>query len=193
MNTTSTFTHRISRSIPAALLVYAAARWLDQRNDILGDGLAWDVGHAAFLAAFVMFAPVVVIANRAIARAGRVRTAWVAGAVGLVGVGLFWWVILGDLFPRVEEIYELPDLVMNIGPLAFLVGLVTPLAVLARQSPRVVPIIAPVAAVTAFVLLAVNLDLLALAAVLFAVALWRLPAATHMALDPVRMPRLDPA
>lgn len=94
------------------------------------------------------------------------------GAVGLVGVGLFVWVILGDLSPRIEAVYELPDPAMAIGPLLFLVGLAGPLASLAWATPRLVPRAAPIAVVLAFAALAAKLDLLAPAALLFGYALW---------------------
>lgn len=169
----------VCAAVPLLLLVYAAARWVDGRDGAHGPGVAWNVGHVAFLVAFAGFGVVVVALARATARDGGVRrtVAAVTGTLGLVGVGLFEWVILGDLVPAVDEMYELPDVVMAVGPLLFLVGLAVPLGVLAWGRPRRLPLAAPLAIVAALVLIAVDLDLLAVAAVLFGYGLWSVPAA----------------
>ncbi|MGL4177664.1 MAG: hypothetical protein ACRCSN_16525, partial [Dermatophilaceae bacterium] len=140
-------------------------------------GLAWDIGHLAFLAAFVGFGLVVMALVQIAASLGGVRRALAraAGVLGGVGILLFGWVIVGDLWPEVEQAYELPDPVMAVGPLRFLIGLAVPLGLLAWTAPRQAPPLAPVAVAAAFVLLALDLRLLAAAGALFGYGLWSVP------------------
>ena len=170
-STTAPITWRVGTAAsllsPALLLGYAGARWVDGLDGSDGPGVAWDAGHWAFLVAMLGFGVVMLALRGLLAEVGWPRLAAATTAIGLVGVGLFAWVILGDLFPSFDERFELPDPLMALGPLLLMTGLLVPLVVLAGLGPRVVPMHAPVAVTTGFVLIAVELDLLALAAMLF--------------------------
>lgn len=151
----------------ALLLAYGAARYVDAQDGSHGPGAAWNVGHIAFLLAFVLFGVIIVRMRRAvIVLRQRAALANASAAAGLVGVLLFLWVILTDLSPNLDELYELPDPVMLMGPLLFQLGLVVPLAQLSRVRPGKVSPLNIVSVLLAFGILAVNLDLLAVAAVL---------------------------
>lgn len=171
-------------AIPALLLGYAVARWVDGRDGTHEPSLPWDIGHLAFLATFAGFGLMMVALIRAVASLGGLRrgTSQVAGALGVIGVSLFVWVILGDLVPELEQAYALPEPAMAVGPVLFLIGLAVPLGFLAWTRPQQVPTLAPVAVVLAFVLLALSLDLLVPAALLFGYGLWFVPTAYEQTL-----------
>jgi hypothetical protein len=157
--------------VPLLLLGYGAARYVDGLDGSHGPGTAWTIGHLAFLAAMLGFGALAV----GLGREGR-RGPWPALAGGgllatLVGVGLFCWVILTDLSARLEDVAALPDALMTLGPLAFGGGLVT---LLALQVGRWLPWWSPFAIVGAIAALGADLDLLAAAALLFALGLWPL-------------------
>lgn len=56
---TATFSERVLRTVPLAapalLLIYAAARYVDGRDGDHGPKASWNVGHLAFLGAFLGF------------------------------------------------------------------------------------------------------------------------------------------
>jgi hypothetical protein len=164
---------------PGLLLVYAVCRWFDGLDGSHGPGWAWNLGHLTFLVSFVCFEIVLLSLNLSIARRGGTMriVAVVAGVLGTVGVGLFLWVIVGDLLPSFVDAFDLPDPVMAAGPLLFLLGLMSPLVVLSWSRPRRLPAFAPVAVVLAFILIVANLDLLVLGALLFGWGLWSIPEA----------------
>lgn len=102
-------------AIPLLMLVYGVARWFDGRDGEYGPGVAWNIGHAAFLAAFVGFGALTVHFRRSSSHphVGAI----IANVASLVGVGLFIWVITTDLIPALDERASLPDPVMAVGPL----------------------------------------------------------------------------
>lgn len=157
-------------TVPVALLLYAGCRWLDGRDHHHAPGLWWNLGHAAFLASWVGFAIL------ALAMAGSSRPsvrARGAGLATLAGIGAFTWVTLTDLFPGLPD---LPDPLRLVGPLLFLGGLVTLLAVTARAQQHRRWWAFPLLALAATLTVSANLDLLPVAAVLFGAALlpaWR--------------------
>ncbi|GAA4083871.1 hypothetical protein ACFFOS_15885 [Nocardioides kongjuensis] len=153
-------------AVPAALLVYAGSRWLDGRDLQHGPGLWWNLGHSAFLVSWVAFAVLAVATATAPVRPRRVARG--AGVATLAGIGAFTWVSLADLFPGWPE---LPDPLRVTGPLLFLGGLVVLLAVTARARGRGPWLAFPLLALAAAVVVSADLDLLAVSAVLFGVAL----------------------
>ncbi|PWR05404.1 hypothetical protein DKT68_27095 [Micromonospora acroterricola] len=163
---------------PVLLLLYGILRIIDGLDGERGSGWAWNVGHALFLIAFVLFAGLVVglrqllLANSRGAGSsttppGGLRVLLdVAMVAGLVGAGAFLWVILGDLFPRLADAAPLPEPVMVAGPLLFQLGLLTLLVRAAVARPRLVPVWGPPLALLGFLSIAVNLDLLPIGAAL---------------------------
>jgi hypothetical protein len=116
------------------------------------------VARHPFLLAMLTFAVLAVgLRNIVPDRVSDVAT----GAV-IVGTLAFVWVILGDLFQRVDDAVEVPDAVMNLGPILFELGLLTLLVrlVVRRLAPWWSPVLVPLG----FVPIAVNLDLLPLSA-----------------------------
>lgn len=155
--------------ISALLLTYAAARWVDGRDGFHGPGVAWNVGHVAFLGAFVGFGVLTFLLWRSSAHH---RLATFAATASSLGVLLFCWVILTDLFASLDRRASLPDLVMAVGPVIFIAGFVALLAIHCRQagvSPWWLP---PMLALIALALVGANLDLLPATAVLMSLALW---------------------
>lgn len=137
---------------PLFLLAYGLLRLVDGLDGSHGPGWAWNVGHACFLAAFLMFGALV----------WKLRdVSAVAATAGLIGSAAFVWVILGDLF---DDLPGLPGPLMIAGPLFFQLGVLMLLVLLVVR--RVLPVWSPVLVLAGFVLFMVNLDLLPLGAVL---------------------------
>lgn len=155
--------------IPLLMLLYGVARWFDGRDGEYGPGVAWNIGHVAFLAAFVGFGALTVHFWRSSARPHP--AAIVAYVASLVGVALFLWVILTDLIPALDERASLPDPVMAVGPLIFIVGFVASLALHTRRVGMPGWIAPPLLTLAALIVVGANLDLLPLTAVLLAAAL----------------------
>ncbi|MGH3462441.1 MAG: hypothetical protein ACRDP9_13290 [Kribbellaceae bacterium] len=151
----------VAVAAPLLLLVYGVLRWVDGRDGSHGPGWAWDLGHTAFLLAIVGFA---ILGALLRPRAGQRHSTLGIVAVMAVALGAaaFVWVILGDLFPSIDEAAEVPDLVFNLGPVLFQVGLLT-LLVLRVVAGRL-PFWSPVLVLLGFVPIAVDLDLLPLGA-----------------------------
>ncbi|XBB66247.1 hypothetical protein ABFU82_19335 [Nocardioides sp. WV_118_6] len=166
----------MSGVVPAALLVYAGCRWLDGRDGNHGPGLWWTIGHLAFLVAWVGFAALTVAMVRSLRATGA--AAPVAGAATLAGIGAFAWVTLTDLAPSWPD---LPDPLRAVGPLLFLVGLMSLLALTARRRDSHWWPVFPLLALAATAVVSANLDLLSVAALLFGAAL--LPCARRPALS----------
>lgn len=166
-------TRNLALTGPLCLLAYGLLRLVDGLDGSHGPGVAWDVGHAFFLAAFLTFG-VLLVALRdlvPVRTPAHRATAVAAMLAGLVGVAAFLRVILGDLFPRLDGVAELPAVLEVAGPLLFQVGTVGLLAMLATLQPRRVPWWSPVLVFAGFLPIAVNLDLLPVAALMFLVGL----------------------
>jgi hypothetical protein len=144
---------------PAFLLLYGVLRFVDGLDGDRGDGLAWDAGHVSFFIGIVLFAVLAV----SLRLPGPLATA--ATAAAIFGAGCFLWVIAGDLSGSFHDTAPLPGLLRIIGPLLFQLGLLT-LLVLKR-----VPVWSPALVLAGFVAIAVNLDLLPLAAILVGLGL----------------------
>ncbi|MBQ1121617.1 hypothetical protein [Streptomyces sp. B15] len=153
--------------IPILLLCYGVLRLIDGLDGDHGPGFAWNLGHTFFLAAFLLLGAFLVELRRlAPATTARKRTAASAAMVaGSFGAGCFVWVILGDLFSGLADSAPLPDLLKLAGPLAFQLGTLTLLIMLAAARPSRLPVWSPALVFVAFALIAVDLDLIPLAAV----------------------------
>jgi len=161
--------------IPTLLLAYAIARFIDGRDGEYGQSLAWDVGHVAFLGAFIGFGILTLSLRRWLIGHRQRIAVEAASLASLVGVILFCWVILTDLSTSLDDRASLPEPVMQIGPLVFIAGFVG-LLVLAALSFDKVSFLSPLLALMALILVGADLDLLAGTAVLMLVALWPLHA-----------------
>jgi hypothetical protein len=152
---------------PVLLFLYGLLRQIDGLDGDHGPGLAWNIGHTLFFVAFVLFG-VLIVGMRRLVVDGTTRArlvADVATAVGLVGVGCFLWVILGDLFADLDDAAPLPEPLELVGPLAFQLGLLAVLILLVVPSGRL-RWWSPVLVLAGFVVFAADLDLLALGAAL---------------------------
>ena len=153
---------------PTFLLLYGLLRLIDGLDGDHGPGLAWNVGHTLFFIGFVLLG-VLAIGMRHLVPATTVWTRIVASLAtvsALFGVGCFLWVILGDLFPDFHDDAPLPDALEKLGPLAFQLGVLTLLIILATARPRRLPLWSPLLVLIGFVLFAVNLDLIPAGALL---------------------------
>jgi hypothetical protein len=175
---------KIFATAPLFLLAYGIVRLIDGADGNHGPGLAWTIGHLLFLAGFLLYAAVLVGLRRLIARRRGVAT--VAVVAGLVGVVAFVRVIVIDLIvgiraadpaamDRMGDEYDrwpgnlgIYDTFYEVGPLLFLVGLLT-LAVLLTVG-RKLPVWSPVLLVLGFVLITINLDLMPLGAAALLIA-----------------------
>lgn len=158
---------------PALLLLYGLLRLVDGLDGDRGDGWAWDVGHTFFLVGIVLFGALVVGLRRLLLAVSSRRRALTEAAtvLGLVGVASFVWVILGDLFPSLADAAPLPDPAMALGPPLFQAGILTLLVLAGATRPRLLPAWVPVPVLLGFLGIAVDLDLLPLAAAVILVGL----------------------
>lgn len=153
--------------IPLLLLAYGMLRLIDGMDGDHGPGVAWNIGHAFFLVAFLLFGAFVVVL-RGLVPADTIRMKTVASAAmvaGVFGAGCFVWVILGDLFSGLAESAPLPGPLEFAGPMAFQLGMLTLLIMLVAVRPRQLSVWSPALVFVSFVLIAVTLDLIPVAAV----------------------------
>jgi hypothetical protein len=157
---------------PGLLFVYGLLRLIDGMDGNHGPGLAWNLGHAAFLVAFLLLGVLVVGLRGQIHLPTRGHTivATTATVAALIGVAAFVRVILGDLFQQLDDAMPLPEPVYVAGPLLFEAGVLA-LLVLATLLPPKLPVWSPVLVFLGFVPIAVNLDLLPLGALLILIGL----------------------
>jgi hypothetical protein len=166
---------------PALLFGYGVVRLIDGRDGTHGPGPAWTVGHLLFLAALLAFGVVLFGLYRLAAERGPGAQRLALGTllVSYLGLAAFVWTVLVDLWVgwhavdragmnALYDSYDTPALIPALGPL-FQVGLLVLLVQLAVA--RRVPWWSPVSVVLACLAITVNLDLLPLGGVLFAVAL----------------------
>lgn len=158
---------------PLLLVLYGVLRLVDGRDGVHGPGLAWNLGHTAFFFGFVLFGVVTLRLQRLVSDAvprarGIVRA---LGAASLFGVVCFLWVILGDLFAGLDAAAPLPEPLQLIGPLAFELGWLTLLGMLAAAKPRRLPVWSPLSVLVGFVLFTADLDLLPIGGLFLAAGL----------------------
>jgi hypothetical protein len=149
---------------PLFLLAYGVLRWIDGLDGHRKGGPAWDLGHLAFLASMVTFVALAIALYRR-ATLGR-RTAAVAAVLAVAGAGCMIWVIIGDLaasFPG------LPDLLMNAGPILFVLGTIALLSL--QVAAGRLPVWSPMLFFAGYTAISINLDLLPVAAVIILAAL----------------------
>jgi hypothetical protein len=180
---------------PALMFGYGVVRLIDGRDGEYGPGLAWTTGHLLFLASLVLFGVVVVQLRRLVSSTTTAQQvmASVAMVLALAGVVAFVRVIIIDLVvgfraadnPDMRVVRDdignvpgvLPEAVWDLGPLPFVVGLVTLTMLLAVLHPRLLAAWSPVLIVIGFACIMVNLNLLPVGAALIGLALapvaWR--------------------
>ena len=180
---------------PALMSGYGVIRLFDGLDGEYGPGLAWTIGHLLFLSGMVLFGVVIVQLGRLVpvTTTARQVTASVAVALALAGVVAFVRVIFLDLVVGFlaadnaemlmirEDIGDfpgiLPEAVWELGPLLFMVGVLTLTVQLAVLHPRRLTAWSPVMVVVGFLCIIVNLNLLPIGAALFGLALapvaWR--------------------
>jgi len=171
-------TRIVALLIPALLLVYAIARFVDGRDGEYGRSISWDVGHVAFLGAFIGFGILTLILRRRLIGYRQRIVVEAAALSSLVGVILFCWVILTDLSSTLDDRASLPEPIMLVGPLVFIAGFVGLLVLVAVSFARV-SFLSPLLALLTLILVGADLDLLAATAVLLGVALWPLTTLPH--------------
>lgn len=170
-------THTVIRvsvvAAPVLLFLYGVLRWIDGRDGDHGPGFAWNLGHALFLAAFVLLGLLAVELRRAlpVARARRQLAANSATAAALFGTGCFLWVTLCDLFAELDEAAPLPEPARLLGPPAFQLGVLTLMFLLVTARPRLLPVRSPLLVFTGFLLIAADLDLLPVGTLLLLIGL----------------------
>ena len=155
---------------PALLLASGALRWVDGHDGSLGSEPWWTLWHLTFLAAVA--ALVALVAD--VRRVAELRSAVTAAVVGFLAIAVL---VAGDVSPWPDRAPDLPGLVSGVMsdvlPLVFVLGVVGALAALATA--RQVSWLEPTLALLAFAAIAVDLDLLTLAAALLAGAVAQAP------------------
>jgi hypothetical protein len=180
---------------PALMSGYGVIRLFDGLDGEFGPGLAWTIGHLLFLSGMVLFGVVIVQLGRLVpvTTTARQVTASVAVALALAGVVAFVRVIFLDLVVGFlaadnaemlmirEDIGDfpgiLPEAVWELGPLLFMVGVLTLTVQLAVLHPRRLAAWSPMMVAVGFLCIMINLNLLPVGAALLALALapvaWR--------------------
>jgi hypothetical protein len=151
---------------PALMLLYGFFRWIDGMDGDRGPGMAWNVGHSLFLLALVGFGVVAVGLRRLVPPGAGARRAVADTALGaaLVGLAGFVSVIVMDLFPRLDDLVRLPEWYFVAAPALFQSGLLTLLVVATTLRPPAMPVWSAVLVLVGFTAVAVDLDLLPVAA-----------------------------
>jgi hypothetical protein len=178
--------NKIFITAPLLLGAYGIVRLIDGADGNHGPGVAWTVGHLLFLAGFVLYGAVLIGLRRLIVSRRGVATA--AVVAGLIGVVAFVRVIVIDLIvgfrasdlagmTRIGDQYDrwpgdlgVYDTLYEVGPLLFLISLLT-LSILLALQHRTLPVWSPVLLVLGFVLITVKLDLMPLGAALLLLSL----------------------
>lgn len=161
---------------PALSLAYALIRIVDGFDGSRGPGLAWTGGHLAFLAALVLFVPVMWEMRRL---AGRTAAATIAAVVGTAGavaaiaqfaIDIVVGFMAADheamrvLSDKVSSVPGVPLVVYQVGPMLFYIGLFALAAVLAAKG--VLKMWAALLILAAVLLPAASLDLLPISSLL---------------------------
>jgi hypothetical protein len=173
---------------PSLLLAYGCARLVDGLDGAHGPGPAWTVGHGFFLVGLILFGVLMFGLRRLVPGSATPRRllAAIACGLGALGIAAFVRVVVLDLAigsratdhadmarvsARIGNFPGVPEEVDDLGPMLFMVGLLTLLIQLALLRPRRLPWWSPVLAAAAFLAVTADLDLLPLAGLLFLVAL----------------------
>jgi hypothetical protein len=165
--TTTSLVRTGAIAAPTLLFGYGVLRLIDGLDGHRDKGaLLWNAGHVMFFVAMALLGAMAVgmrrrleyrdFSNRLLAN--------LATIAALAGTAAFLWVIAGDLSPSFADAAGLPDALQVAGPIVFQLGLLTLLVQLVRA--RRLPAWSPVAVLFGFLMIAVNLDLIPLAAIL---------------------------
>ncbi|MFD1536885.1 hypothetical protein [Nonomuraea guangzhouensis] len=180
---------------PLLVLAYGVLRIVDGLDGVRGPGVAWTVGHLAFLGALTLFVPIFWEMRSMLGRSAVASTALVAGVVGIGCAAAQFTIdiIVGFLAadhdamsPMFEQVQAVPGVslaVYSAGPILFYVAQLAFAALLAGH--RMVKVWVPVAVLAEIVLSAVNKDLIPVGAVLLFVSFLplmgrRTPVARHV-------------
>ena len=181
---------------PLLVLAYGVLRIADGLDGVRGPGLAWTVGHLAFLGALTLFIPIFWEMRRMLGRSAVATATLVAGVVGIGCAAAQFTIdiIVGFLAadhdamsPMFEQVQAVPGVsvaVYSVGPILFYVAQLAFAALLAGH--RLVKFWVPVAVLAEIVLSVVSKDLIPVGAVLLFVSFLplmgrRTPVARHVA------------
>jgi hypothetical protein len=119
---------------PALLGAYGVIRIIDGLDGSRGPGVAWTVGHLAFLAAMVLFVPIFLAMRRMAGRTALATISMVSGIAGIVTLFIQFSIdivvgfmaadreAMGDLFDQVQAVPGLEPIVYEGGPILFYLG-----------------------------------------------------------------------
>lgn len=181
---------------PLLVLAYGVLRIADGLDGVRGPGLAWTVGHLAFLGALTLFIPIFWEMRLMLGRSAVATATLVAGVVGIGCAAAQFTIdiIVGFLAadhdamsPMFEQVQAVPGVsvaVYSVGPILFYVAQLAFAALLAGH--RLVKFWVPVAVLAEIVLSVVSKDLIPVGAVLLFVSFLplmgrRTPVARHVA------------
>jgi hypothetical protein len=156
---------------PALLLAAGALRWIDGHDGSLGSEPWWTGAHLVFLAGVAALVTLVADVRRVAQHRAAVTAALVVAVIGAAGIAV---VVAGEVSSWSAGALGLPGVNPDVLPTLFAVGVVGALTALAAA--RQVSWLEPALALLAFTAIAVDLDLLPLAAALLAGALAQAPA-----------------
>lgn len=178
---------------PALMLAYGVVRLIDGRDGQHGPGPAWTVGHVLFLGSLLLYGGVIAgLYGRVRAASGGTASRVVAGVTTVVAaLGLATFVrvaiidivvglraadpaeksMLADRYADVPAV--LPQVVYEIGPVFFMLGLLALLVQFAVTAPgrKAVAALSPVLVTLGFVAITLDLNLLPAGAALIWLAL----------------------
>lgn len=129
-------THLAFLAAPALTVGYGLVRLLDGLDGPHGPGFLWTLGHLAFLAALILFLPVLLAVRRMVGGGAVATTAAVAGMAGVgcalvqicidivVGVAADDRAAMGRMFSDVQDVPGVALVVYGPGPALFYLGLV---------------------------------------------------------------------
>jgi uncharacterized membrane protein YhhN len=187
---------------PLLFILYGAVRWLDGTDGEYGPGLAWTIGHLLFLVAFLLFGVLLVRLRGAVDTVRPLAT--LATAAGFVGILAFLRVIVIDLITgfrapdhaamsRIGDEYDrwpgdlgIYDALYEIGPMLFVLGLLTLTILLAVR--RRLPAWSPVLVLAGFAAIIASLDLMPVGGVLLLFAFLPLGNRNRTRSSPARQP-----
>ncbi|WP_432972330.1 hypothetical protein [Dactylosporangium sp. CA-233914] len=165
--TSSPLVRTSALAAPVLLFGYGALRLIDGLDGRHDKGAwMWNTGHVMFFAAMLLLGGLAVGGRRMLPfRDFRNRLAANLAVIGtLAGMVSFLWVIAGDLAPSFADAAPLAGPLQVLGPAVFQLGLLTLLVQLVRAHR--LPAWSPVAVLFAFLMIAVTLDLIPVAAAL---------------------------
>ncbi|MET9311016.1 hypothetical protein ABZX12_04270 [Kribbella sp. NPDC003505] len=179
---------------PVLFIAYGIVRWMDGVDGEYGPGLAWTVGHLLFLTGFLLFAVVLIAMHQMVSRPRVIAS--IALLVALVGVLAFIRVIVidllvgfrasdhdtmsevGDTYDRWPGDLSVYDSLYSVGPIFFLVGLLTLTIFLVRLHRM--PIWSPVVLALGFAAIIASLSLMPLGGAFLLAALFPLQGSSRI-------------